>query len=138
MIGQSAEVGKLETILAYIIASGELGKIIVKWQNSDTGKILSIKNFTHNPNINEEYAWFKSGKGWQTGHYQVSVFTMDDQVTPIGGNSYSIALVTGTENKNRGANDSIIQDLISSGQAIPKRNPAACSQNIGDCVNSVQ
>ena len=82
MIGQSAEVGKFETILAYIIASGELGKIIVKWQNSDTGKILSIKNFTHNPNSNEEYAWFKSGKGWQTGHYQVSVFTIDDQVTP--------------------------------------------------------
>lgn len=121
LISQSASVHKFDTIFAHIESSGRLDQAIVKWQELNSGEILLFKNHSLDPENPSKYIFLRPRSGWKSGSYRVSLHTMDDQVNPISGNSYSIATVVGEDSDSSSANNNVIQELIATGQAVPKQ-----------------
>jgi len=120
-ISQDASVHRFDTIFAHIQSSGQLDDAIVKWQELSTGEILLFKSHSLDPNDPSKYIFLRPRTGWKSGSYRVTLHTMDDQVNPISGNSYNIATVVGEDSESNNGNNSVIQDLIASGQAVPKQ-----------------
>ena len=123
MIEQNIEVNAGDSIFAHILPNETLEEFIVKWQYQNTGEILLFKKQTILPNKDNQYVWLRPKKGWQPGVYTVSIYSMDDSVSPIAVNSYNIVSVAGGSSSGELSvntrNEAIIQEMLSSGQAVP-------------------
>lgn len=110
-----------DSIFAHFTSSMVLNNLIVRWQHRNTGEILQFGPLRLSDG-RSNYLAMKPQNGWRTGQYQVSVFNFDDARRQIGAGSYQIASITSDSEQ---ANDSqadqdVIEDLISTGQALPK------------------
>lgn len=118
LLTNKSNVKPTDTIFAHIFSSGISQEVIVKWQHLQTNEILLFKNKYISDNQNIPSIWLRQKEGWRKGSYRVSIHTLDDQVTPIGSNSYTINEIDNSGNTH----NSIIEDLINSGQAVKKRS----------------
>jgi hypothetical protein len=120
-LGDRASVAKSDSIFGHISASGRLNEnVVVKWQNLGTGEILSLTNQSLNTNGREQYIWARPKKGWQVGRYKASIYSMDDHVTPLGSGLFTIVAISDAQT-DRSSDDKVLQELINSGQAVPKQ-----------------
>lgn len=111
-------VGQFDIVFAHIQATGPLGKVVVKWINQTTGEVLLLSNRTLNSAGFPQYVQLTPANGWIPAAYQVSIYSMDDKMTPYGSGNYTISNVV--ENDQTQARERVIEDLINSGQAVPK------------------
>ena len=119
LLTDPASAGKFQTVFGHITASEPLNEyVIIKWRNMDTGEILSLGNQSLNTNGREQYVRLRPKKGWQPGHYEVSLYSMDNQVSPFGSGRFTLAHVNDTSRET--ARNQIKQDLIDSGQVMSK------------------
>jgi hypothetical protein len=117
-LSESTSITKDDTVFAHITTSASLDEtVIVKWRDLRTGEILSLTNQAMNTNGREQYVWMRPKKGWQPGRYGVSVYSMDDQVSPLGSAAFNLVAVSDPQ---PGGDSRVMQELISSGQALPK------------------
>lgn len=121
LLGSGVNVGQYDKIFAFITVSEPLSKAFVKWQNAETGELLLFRSVRLNTANGFDFVSTRPGSGWQSGQYQVSVFLADKELTPIGGGSYVIAGITEQPGGAKAVNESIVQDMINSGQAIRKK-----------------
>ena len=120
-INFNAEVGQYEPVFAHIISDSDSAELLVKWQNISSGEVLMFRNYRLQPGQNERYISLKPPTGWRAGTYRVSLYSMNDQVTPFAGNSYSISHVAEQPGGDKGPNQKVIDDLLLSGQAVEKQ-----------------
>ncbi len=104
-----------KTIFAHIDNSTRLGNVIAKWFNPNTGEIFHFKKYIIE-NEPSQFVWFKPNK-WAAGTYQVNLYSNDENMTLLASNRIVISDITRSEN----IDNSILDDLINSGQAITKQ-----------------
>lgn len=119
MLGPDAAVSKFEPLFAHIDSAGEVGEVIVKWQEVNTGEILIFKKMTIGAG-GESFITVTPASGWKNSLYRVSLNSIDDSVQLMGSNAYTISQIDGGEG-GRKPNMGVIEDLISMGLVTPKR-----------------
>ena len=117
----SVSVDQYDIIFAHINTTNSLGRLLVKWQNTNTGQILMFNDRFVADESSAHYVSFRPSTGWQPGTYRVSIHQFNDKLTPIGSNSYSIVTVNEGEYDGEGRNDRLIQEMLNSGQAVYKQ-----------------
>lgn len=118
LIGFGADIGKHDVVFAHIESESPIGNAIVKWQNLGTGEILMYMNHDVGSSTMEQHVSYSPPNGWTSGTYQVSLYSLNDKMTPIAANSYSISTVV--ENDRHTVQQQLVQEMLSNGQAVPK------------------
>ena len=117
----NADVERYDIIFAHIQTENALGQLLVKWQNTTTGQILLFNKRSITSRSNIYYVSFRPSAGWQPGRYRVSIHHLNDSLSPIASNSYTITSVDEGEYDGTGRNEKIIQEMLNSGQAVQKQ-----------------
>ena len=115
------EVDSRDRIFAHFNASLSFANLILRWQHRASGEILYFGPLQLANSQGGYHSLFPPA-GWRPGLYQVSVFDLDNERELVGSNSYQINSVT-QENQSAeatGPDRDVIEDLISSGQAVSK------------------
>jgi hypothetical protein len=95
---------------------------IIRWQYPATGEILLFQQQALRANLQSQAISLRPSQGWQTGNYKVSVYDMNDDKRLIGTNGFSVSsiVVDDTGSAGNAPDTDIIQDLLSTGEAVPK------------------
>ncbi|USA52421.1 hypothetical protein NDN13_13200 [Acinetobacter sp. C32I] len=68
-------------------------QIFIRWLNRDTGEVLLFTPRRVTQNVTQNWVSTTPSNGWQAGTYDVKVYQMRDQLTPIAQASYQIVQV---------------------------------------------
>ncbi|MDH0029900.1 MULTISPECIES: hypothetical protein [unclassified Acinetobacter] len=68
-------------------------QVFIRWLNRDTGEILVFTPRNISQDSSQNWISTVPTNGWQKGNYDVKVYQMSDQLTPIAQASYHIAEV---------------------------------------------
>jgi hypothetical protein len=117
MIAQDIALAQFEPVFAHILTSEQLGNVILKWQDVNTGEIVLFTSM--NIGSGGQSVSAVPSAGWQNSVYRVSLSSMDDSVQLMASNAYTVSHVQ-PQNGPRTPNKEYIQDLITLGQAVPK------------------
>lgn len=106
-----------DKIFAYIgTDSKKTRNVIVKWKKTKGNELINFRYFAVSANSSYNYIAASPLKGWATGSYRVSVYDIDNQLTPLASKTYSISDIVETPNNSR---EAIYNDLLLSNQASP-------------------
>lgn len=117
-IAATATIGRHDAVFAHIDSDTLIGTAVVKWQNTGTGEILVFGDQFLGGSSGNQYVATKPPGGWAPGSYRVSLFSMDEKMIPFASNSYSLASIL--ENDVADAQQRLINELVQTGQAVPK------------------
>ncbi len=118
MLSQDVVVTKFEPLFAHIVTANELGDVIIKWQDVNSGEILIFNKMNFGPG-SQLYISAIPGSGWRNSQYRVSVSSMDESVELMAASSYNISQVNDAV---PGPNHEVIDDLVLMGLAVPKKS----------------
>lgn len=116
-ISQPVEIDQHDTVYAHLEATENFDNCIVKWQHVESGEVLLLKQMSLRAGDQSRYVWVMPSHGWAIGSYRLTLHDMDNDKQLVGSSSMVVANVIAGPVK---PNEDVIQDLILSGQAIPK------------------
>lgn len=67
-----------------------MGNTFIKWVHTDSGKVLLFKQKDINPITRQNWVNFTPDKNWQIGHYQITFYQLNSQLTPIVQGGYYV------------------------------------------------
>lgn len=120
----ASDLQQFDRIYAHLSATQDMPSSIIRWQYPATGEILLFQQQALRANSQSQAISLRPSQGWQTGNYKVSVYDMNDDKRLVGTNGFFVSSIVVDETGSAGnAPDmDIIQDLLSSGDAVPKSN----------------
>lgn len=118
-LSYQASIGTTETIFAHIHSAGSVGHVMAKWINMGSGEILGLKKI-HLESGEDQYVWLKPSSGWKPGEIAVNLYSMKNDMASLGGGRFYISSVESQDSEQ--ADDHVMNELINSGQAIPRKN----------------
>jgi len=80
-----------DRIYAFFSAGDYVGtEVMVKWYRTDEPKILLFKRHSIRSASEADYVWLAPSAGWQSGEYQVGIYTGDEAMSTIAVGRYSV------------------------------------------------
>jgi hypothetical protein len=80
-----------ERIYAFFSAGDYPGrKVLVKWYRTDEPQIMLFKRHNIGSGREADYVWLEPGAGWQSGDYQVDIYTGDEAMDRLAAGRYSV------------------------------------------------
>jgi hypothetical protein len=113
------EVERFDTIFTHFISSMDKPNLLVRWQHTETGEILYFSPLKLAA-TQRTYISLTPKRGWQAGNYLVSLYDLNNKQELLSSNVYQIDTVLGGEEAGPQVDQDVIEDLISSGMAVPK------------------
>ncbi|MCG7904776.1 MAG: hypothetical protein JAY60_20425 [Candidatus Thiodiazotropha weberae] len=113
------EVERFDTIFTHFISSVDQSNLLVRWQHKETGEILYFSPLELTAD-QRAYISLTPQRGWQPGGYLISLYDLNNKQKLLSSNDYQIDAVIGGEESGRQVDQDVIEDLLSSGMAVPK------------------
>jgi len=80
-----------ERIYAFFSAGDYPGReVMVKWYRTDEPQIMLFKRHNVGSGREAEHVWLVPGAGWQSGDYQVDIYTGDEAMDRLAAGRYSV------------------------------------------------
>jgi hypothetical protein len=64
--------------------------VMVKWYRTDEPKIMLFKRHSISSGREADYVWLEPSAGWQSGEYQVDIYTGDEAMNRLAVGRYSV------------------------------------------------
>lgn len=113
------DIDQFDTVYAHIATTQDMTNTIIKWQHLESGEILLFTPLPLDTQKQSQYVVIRPGNGWHEGHYQVTIHNMDGDRELVAANRFHVTSIT---QNATGSDKDILQDLILTGRAFPKRN----------------
>lgn len=66
------------------------GSVMVKWSRIDSPEVLIFDKYRVNRSMDSNYIWLEPPDGWQNGKYQVSIYSLEDNLSPLATGVYGV------------------------------------------------
>jgi len=81
----------IKKIIAHFDVSFFLDKkVFIKWVNQESGKIELFNFYAISPDRKKNFVWLKKKKGWETGSYQVNIYSLNNKLKLVAYGSFEI------------------------------------------------
>jgi hypothetical protein len=117
--GNSVEIDQHDKIFAHFISSADHTNLMVRWLHRDTGEILIFSPLKLYQDQGK-YISLTPRNGWQPGSYMIGLFDLNNNQKLVTSRAYTIDNILLSERQPGQADSDVINDLISSGLAVPK------------------
>lgn len=67
------------------------GSVMVKWSRIDSSEVLIFDKYRVNRSMESNYIWFEPPGGWENGKYQVSIYSLEDNLSSLATGVYEIS-----------------------------------------------
>lgn len=66
------------------------GSVMVKWSRIDSPEVLIFDKYRVDRSMGSNYIWLEPPDGWENGTYQVNIYSLEDNLSPLATGVYGV------------------------------------------------